>query len=55
MDSFISYDSKNIVNDVMDVMELDAVKLRYWNNMQKTTPFMICDIIKYQKFTQGCD
>ena len=29
MDSFISYDSKNIVIDVMDGVELDDVKLRY--------------------------
>ena len=45
MDSFISYDSKNIVNDVMDVMELDAVKLLYSNNMRKTTPPKPCDTI----------
>ncbi len=29
MDSFISYNSKNIVNGVMDGVELDDVKLRY--------------------------
>ncbi len=29
MDSVISCDSKNIVNDVMDGVKLDDVKLRY--------------------------
>ncbi len=45
MDSFISFDSKNIVNDVMDGVELDDVKLRYLDNMQKTTPHKTLDTI----------
>jgi hypothetical protein len=43
MDSFISYDSKNGVNDVLEGVELDDVKLRYLNNMQKTTSFKNLD------------
>jgi hypothetical protein len=46
MDSFISSDSKNIVNDVMDGVKLDDVKLRYLNNnMQKSMPFKTLDTV----------
>ena len=45
MDSFISCDSKNTVNDVMDGVKLDDVKLRYWDNIQKTTHLKILDTI----------
>ena len=45
MDSFISYDSKKIVSEVMDAKELDDVKLRYWDNMQKTTSYKTLDTI----------
>ncbi len=45
MDSFISFDLKNIVNDVMDGVELDDVKLLYLDNMQKTTPHKTFDTI----------
>jgi len=35
MNSLIGYDSKNIVNDLMNGMELDDVKLRYIERLSK--------------------
>ena len=45
MDSFISYDSKNIVSDVMDAKELDDVKLWYHKISQISPNWWLVDEI----------
>ena len=45
MDSFISYYSENIVNDVMDGVELDDAKLRYIESIGTSAKVVICSKI----------